>query len=149
MLTVFDILQVDSAPRQSNGYDCGLFMLMYGEYFCSRAEGEFSLVPGRTAASDQVVCEGPHSKFLSNKAWFEEKEVTFLRIFYQAALCDLWNGRPPVQCPHVQAISEDAIARLRDTMGIHTPAQGTIWCALLTACPERTPAVLYCHETRL
>ena len=90
----FEWLQVNSAPRQSNGHDCGLFIITFCEYICSMTEGEFSLVPGRTPAPDRMVCEGPHAKFLSNKTWFEEKEVTFLRIFYQAALCDLWNGRP-------------------------------------------------------
>ena len=143
-------MQVNNAPRQSNMYDCGLFGVMYSEYFCSMASGEFTLLPGKTPAKDRVVCEGPHAKFLVDKAaWFEEKEVTFLRILYQAALCDLWNGRPPVQCPQVQNLSKQAMAQLRDTMGTHTPKPGTIWCALLTAFAVRTPAVMYSDETAL
>jgi len=87
-------MQVKSTPQQPIlSVDCGIFVALAAEVFCTYAEGEFNVVNVRRRCGAQKVvrCVGAKSRFLEcGPHWHTAKDATLSRALQRPAFIAKW-----------------------------------------------------------
>lgn len=115
-------MQVASQPRQTNGYDCGIYAGLQAEVICSHLQGHVRL------QGFMLECDGDTPMFLTERSsWHTANDVFAARLLLRAAAVAFWTSQSPEHSPIMEAGWEEARDDLEKALIIPMPERSELW----------------------
>lgn len=128
-------MQVQTAPKQADGFNCGVYTGLAAQSFARWASGEFVYHPRRSHRSTgKVECGGPHATFLSRTdLWHTASDVMAWRVLLHAAVGRRWMQDNSADATATERADHTAASqRAADLLNSSGAAADQTWCVLPT-----------------
>ena len=114
-------------PKQSDAFNCGIWVGLAAEIFCTNAQGRFHI--NNSGGSALLTCEGSNPDFLQkDQTWCTDDDVVSARLMCQAAAAAYYVAANPEECPAMDMLCRQAQGRLQRCMKIKSTGMN-LWYA--------------------